>query len=274
MPHEKSNQLEYSADYRTHGGQAKRATVRANTKAKVHYSRATGEETPAISTDTIAISKPTKRKLGLYRILFACVMMILAIAGITTLISALNRTALVMNTSSTNAKYSNYIAPVVMHDPSPFEDSTHIDTSTKIASSIWRNIFQKGTSAYKDFDEEGRTLMSTNDIQTACTELFGPTATISTSENINGQFFSFVPGEDFFHISATSNASSFVPYIDDITQNNDILSLAVSYLSRDDKYFSTGEDKTEKPTPLKHMVYNLKLNEATNKYYIQSVANP
>ncbi len=286
MLNETDKIIGYSVDYRTsEKGTSKAASVmstgfisdrpKVNRKATCEKCDTHGElSSIEYNFDTINIVKPATRKVGLYRLFFACVMMILSVAGIMILMYALSRTTIVMSNSSSNSKYSNYIAPVVMHDPAPFEDGNFEDINTKIASCIWRNIFQNGISAYNEFDEQGLTLMPTCDIQKACTELFGPNATINMNENINGPFFSCTAGEECFHIGTTSNANSFVPYIDSVDEKKDMISLAVSYLSRDDKYFSANNDSTDKPSPVKRMIYNLKLSEGTNKYYIHSIENP
>lgn len=271
---QKSTALEYSADYRTAESHANKVTIKANTKPKSSHAEAHLEGALPINVDTISTSRPATKKICLYRVVFACIMLILAIVGGTGLISALSRTAAVMGNSPSNAKYGSYIAPVVMHDPPPFDDSSHLDANVKIAASIWRNNFQKGASTYKEIDADGLTLMPASDVQSACTELFGPNATINTDESVHGQFFSHTAGDDCFHISATSNAGSLVPHIDDIIEEDDALSLAVSYFSRDEKNLKVGDNKAAAPSPVKRMVYNLRLNEGSKKYYIQSVSKP
>lgn len=269
---QKSSALEYSSDYRTAERQANKVTIKANTKPKSCPTEAYFDDTLQESFDTISTSRTTTRKIGLYRVVFACVMLILAIAGVTGLLSALSRTAAVVSNSPSNAKYGSYIAPVVMHDPPPFDDSSHLDANVKIAASIWRNIFQKGASTYKEIDADGLTLMPASDVQSACTELFGPNATINTDESVHGQFFSHTAGDDCFHIRATSNAASLVPHVDDITEDNEALNLVVSYFSRDEKKLKVGDNKAAAPSPVKRMVYNLRLNEGSKKYYIHSVS--
>lgn len=221
----------------------------------------------------IKTSSKTKKQMGFYRILFACVTMVLSITGIAILLSAMNRTTCVISNSPTFTKYNNYIAPVVMHNPDPFNESEKANINMVISSSIWRTILQNGTDHYKEFDEQGLTLIPINDIQTACTDLFGPTYNINTNENIYGPFYSYTIGEKNFHISAISNLGTYVPHIEEIIEEGDDLNLNVSYLSRDDKYLSTDESKSDTPTPVKSMKYKLKINKDTNKYYIYAIEN-
>ena len=270
--HQNNTALEYSADYRTADNHANKVTVKATAKPKSSHAVAHLEGAFPTNVDTISTSMPTTRKIGLYKVVFACVMFALAIAGVMALFSALSRTTAVMGNSPSNAKYGSYIAPVVMYDPPPFDDSSHLDANVKIAASIWRNIFQKGASTYKELDADGLTLMPASDVQSACVELFGPNATINTGESVHGQFFSHTAGDDCFHISVTSNAGSLVPHVDDITEDNEALNLVVSYFSRDEKNLNAGDNKAAAPSPVKRMVYNLRLNEGSKKYYIHSVS--
>lgn len=260
---QKSTALEYSADYRTAESHANKVTVKANTKPKSSHIEAHLEGTFPTNFDAISTSKPATQKIDLYRVIFACIMLALAIAGVMALFSALSRTAAVMSNSPTNAKCESYIAPMVMHDLPPFEDCSHLDANVKVAESIWRNIFQNGRSTYNELDTSGLALMPASDTQRSYTELFRPNAMTNTGETINGQFFSHTAGDDYFHIGTPSNAERFVPHVDDFIGESENLSLATSYLAR--------EDKTDTPAPVKHMVCNLPLDDGTNKSYIQSV---
>ena len=233
--HQNNTSLEYSADYRTADSRANKVTVKATAKPQRGQTEAHIEGALPINVDTISTSKLATKKIGLYRVVFACTMLILAIAGATGLISALVRATAVMNNSPTNAKCESYIAPAVMHDPPPFEECNHLGANVKVAERIWQNLFQKGSSTYKELDTSGLALMPASDVQSACTELFGPNATINTSESVRGPSFNHTAGDDNVHIGTPNNADRFVPHVDDIAEDNDDLSLAVSYLVREDK---------------------------------------
>ncbi len=303
MPRQINNIAEYSADYREKSQVTVKSTpitkatlknkpINKTTTKKRSLSQTRFNDTinlkPVSTVETkknkkISIQEPqagcikpspkTKKQMGFYRILFACITMILSITGIAILLSAMNRTTCVISNSPTFTKYNNYIAPVVMHNPDPFNESQKANIHTVISSAIWRTILQNGTDHYKEFDEQGLTLIPINDIQSACTDLFGPTYNINTNENIYGPFYSYTIGEKNFHISAISNLGTYIPHIEEITEEGEDLVLNVSYLSRDDKYLSTDESKSDTPTPIKSMKYKLKINKGTNKYYIYSIEN-
>lgn len=277
MIQEKNKIAEYSADYRTPDKKLSRfsraAAVKKTSINKTRTSsKAAEKNTAQRGADTIKIAGINKKQ-WIYRIFFAGMTMFLAVAGVVILLSAINRSTSVINNSPTYAKYNNFIAPVVMHDPEPFSTISEVDSDVIISSSIWRNIFQNGIENYKEFDEQGLTLIPLDDIQNAAVDLFGPAATINASENIFGPFYFYKSGESNFHISTISNLGTFVPCVEEITEKNDELILNISYLSREDKFFSAGNDKADTPTPVKQMIYKMKVNSDTNKYYISKIEN-
>lgn len=292
MEQEKSKVSEYHADYRSAGKTVvKASTITSSTPARSELMRRHAENiqensaqtrmrspkprqnayTKPFDSGTIKISKKTSRQISIYRFLFAGVTMILAIVGIIILLSAISRTSSVISDSSTYAKYNNYIAPVVMHDPAPFDSPMEADSDMVISSCIWRNLLQNGVEGYSEFDEQGLTLMPIADVQRAAVDLFGSADIINCSGDIFGAFYSHTGGEDSFHISSISNAGTFLPHIEEILEKKDELMLTVSYLSREDKFLSSGEDKVATPTPIKQMVYKLRLGADTGKYYISAI---
>lgn len=286
MTQEKNKIIEYSADYRTADKKAATSFTATKRNPSTNLERTPVNKTKigvktvenihkqkATDAGTIKISEINKKQLGMYRIFFAGITMILTVAGVIILLSAMNRTTSVISDSPTYTKYNNFIAPVVMHDPKPFSEISEVNSDLIISSSIWRNIFQNGIENYKEFDDQGLTLIPLKDIQNAAIELFGPAAIINMSENIFGPFYSYNSGEDNFHISTISNLGTFVPRVEEMTEKNDELILNVSYLSREDKFFSAGNDKADTPTPVKQMIYKMKLNADTNKYYISKIEN-
>lgn len=283
---EKNKLIEYTADYRTPDKKIKSSVSVARTYEKKEENKISidpnktidlikkGEKTKLNQHNgTIKISKINKKQFKIYQIFFAVITMALTVVGAIILVWAINRTSSVISDSSTYTKYNNYIAPVVMHDPKPFNDISEASSDFIISSSIWRNIFQNGIEHYKDFDEQGLTLISVSEIQNAAIDLFGPSGKINTKENIFGPFYSYTSGEENFHISTISNLGTFVPYIEEMIEKDDELMLKVSYLSREDKFLSVGKDKADLPTPVKQMIYILKINSDTNKYYIAKIEN-
>lgn len=276
MAHEEREVIEYNVDYRNTPKTAAKGITVSKSNTKYHKEEVIPKivaEEKINNIGTIKISQTKRKQIGIYRIFFAVITMVLTIVGVIILLSAINRTSSVINDSPTYTKYNNYLAPVVMHDPEPFSEITEVSSEVIVSSSIWRNIFQNGLENYQEFDEQGLTLMPLKDVQESAVDLFGPAAKINTEESIFGPFYSYSPGENNFHISTISNLGTFVPYTEEISEKNDELMLKVSYVSREDKFFSVDDKKSVAPTPIKQMIYKLSLNDLTNKYFISSIEN-
>lgn len=288
MSQKKLKEIEYNVDYRTGDKtlvQKSKAITTSiprenlsnkyfhkdkNAKIPLSFDKEKeNKKTSTLDVGSIKVSRYTSSRINVYRFILASITIILAVIGIIILFFAINRSTSVIMDSSTYAKYNNYIAPVVMHDPTPFNSPQEAKPDMIISSCIWRNIFQNGADYYKEVDEQGLTLMPISEVKNAAIDLFGTESVVKTTENIFGNFYSYTQGEEFFHIGPISNLGTFVPHIEEITEKNDELNLLVSYLSRDDK--NTGEDRSEMSVPIKQMIYKLKLNDKNNKYYIYAV---
>ena len=181
--------------------------------------------------------------------------------------------ALSSNTVS-SANYSEFLAPVVMHDPEPFSSPEKADKQMKISSSIWRCIMKNGTGKYKDYDERGLSLMPVEDIEDACQELFGPNHGVNFKERVFGSFYSIDENERNFHICAISNQNCYIPYIEEKKREDENkLRLTVGYVLREDNFFKDGPEKAQQPTPKKRMIYILRKNNNKGSYFVESVLN-
>ena len=170
------------------------------------------------------------------------------------------------------ANFSKFLAPIVMHNPDPFNSPKNADKQMKISSSIWHCVMKNGTNTYKNFDERGLTLIPVKEIETSCEELFGPEHGIDFSQSTFGPFFNMESGEKNFHISTISNQDCYLPYIENITQiNPSTIKLTVGYVVREDPFFTKSPQKAEKPEPKKYMIYILKKNQNKGEYFLNSV---
>lgn len=280
MKNYENNVNEYSMDYRNSSSnrtitKEKRQTQKVvgsvrNNKPLVydkdHQDNRINKETEEYE-GALKTKKIKKGKAILYRLTFGCIILFLSLVGVIIVTSTFNRTARVVSNSNLD-NYSSFIAPVVMHDPVPFDSPEHADKQMVISSSIWRTILQNGVDNYNSFDDTGMVLIPVEDINKSCSELFGPNCKVNTQEEIFGPFFSFSKGEENVHIGAISNLGTYIPRVENIKEEGDLVVLKVAYLSRDEKNIERPEKSSE---PNKFMIYKLKLNEETDKLYIDSI---
>lgn len=238
----------------------------ADIKIKEPQQRPKRKNSTGVSLEAILPSKAI-----FYRLLFACAVLLLSIIGCVIFVSVSSNIEETLETQTyPSGNFSNFLSSVVMHDPEPFSTCDKADKQMIVSSGIWRTIAQNGTQKYDSFDENGRALIPFEDVFKSCQELFGQTCKINQTETIYGPFYTFSSNDKYFHVSAISNQDSFLPYIEDSWEENDLLVLKVGYLSRSDEYFKLGADKSHEPNPVKYMKYIMKKNDSGN-YYIFSI---
>lgn len=287
----------YAVDYREKRGQEEsakskeyqgsRPRTKVVAKNKIYINKVkVNRNNPSKNSYISEVSKKTlktatknqrKYKLLIYKIILS--LFVLAITFTATVIiihkfSSFNEEAsptLAKNVNNMN--YSEFLAPIVMHDPEPFNSPEKAEKQMKISSSIWRCIMKNGTEKYQDYDERGLSLMPVEDIEKACEELFGPNHGVNFKERVFGSFYSLDENEKNFHICAISNQNSYIPYIESSEVSGDYLKITVAYILREDDFFKEGPEKAQKPTPKKRMIYILKKSEDNHTVYLESVEN-
>ena len=237
-------------------------------KIKDPFSKTKTKKHKGVYIDAILPSR-----LNFYRFLFGCAVLILSIIGCIIFISISSNVDESVDAGAlSSGNFSDFLSSVVMHDPDPFSSPEMADKQMVISSGIWRSIIKNGTQKYDKFDEKGCSLIPFNDVLASCEELFGDNYKLDKSQNLFGPFYTFSSNDEFFHISAISNKDSFLPYVENSCEEGDVLALKVGYISREDNYFKSGKDKSNEPSPIKYMKYNLKKNK-DGKYYIFSIEN-
>lgn len=218
----------------------------------------------------------SKYKIILRKIALSVSLLLLTIVGLVIILSKFSSikeipASLNVANPAQEINYSEFLAPITMHDPEPFESPDKADTQMKISSSIWRCVMKNGTKKYNNYDERGFSLMPVKDVSDACCELFGPNSNVNFKERTFGPFYTLDAGEENFHISAISNANCYVPYIEDFKENGNTLELNIGYVLREDPFFSRENENPKEPSFKKHMVYTLKKNENTKEYFVQKI---
>ncbi len=280
-------------DYRSNSGNIKNyisdkksETVIASTPniKKIDLTDKTAEkrklETPktrvnSLEDEDICIKVHSPRKNLFYKVMYAVLILVLGAVGVLIFLSLLskeNPTADVMTQSY--IQYYQLLSPVVMNDPAPFDKPENANIQLVISSCIWHAITKNGTQKYNTFDERGFSLIPVSDVIEASKELFGPDYVLNTNESMFGSFYSLYAGDKNFHVAAISNQNSCIPYIKDITETDEFVTLNVGYVTRDDKFLREDDEKAPEPNPIKYMKYNFKKNKNNNSIYIYSVENP
>lgn len=169
------------------------------------------------------------------------------------------------------AEYDNFIWPVVMQDPDPFNEQSQPSKEIILNASVWKAASEKRTDDY-NYDIYGRVLVNLKEVITACHALFGDKINISLENiNPNNKFYEYAPEKNIFYVDAVSYDQCFMPQTVSITNESEhIIALKVNYItvnSQINLYSNThGENHPEKI-----MEYRLKKDSKNNYFYIYEI---
>lgn len=213
------------------------------------------------------------RRRGRYRygVAVGSVVLLLALVGVVFL--AVTAGKAIYHTATDDSAlraYDEWLAPVVMQDPAPFESIDQADPDMVMTASLWSAISTAGQDAFTTYDDQGRTLVPLGEVDQACKALFGPDCTLQARTPEEETFFTFDSTDNQFHVAPFSTQSSYQPYTESARRSGDSEILRVGYVSpADDSY---GDKSTEtKPEPVKYMEYVLKTNPQTGEKYISAI---
>ncbi len=155
------------------------------------------------------------------------------------------------NTKQKN-EFAEYIYPIVICDPAPFDESIKLRNDTMITAAIWDIILYEDKSKYTaEFDY---IIVPEVDIEQHATKLFG-TGLSFTHDSILGsdiQFY-YEPDIKSYRIPVNPKYFTYSPVVEDIQKSDNTYTLLVGYLSPSPSWLTMTTDK--KPTPDKYVKY-------------------
>lgn len=229
------------------------------------------EENATPSLDQLKEKNTLNYKHNYLRKIFASIFLLFAMTG-TAFIAYENKEKqieVVSLFSGEKSDYEKFITSLVIHDPKPFDKINQADTNTLISASVWRALMAE---RIREFDNEGLGILKLETVLNAYQELFGKSSNLEIKENIDNPIFLFNADEKMFHIKPYSTQNCFIPIVEDVVENNDLLVLKVGYISPSDPWRSLNDSRPNAPNPTKRMYYKLKKNIIEGKAYIVSVS--
>ncbi len=174
------------------------------------------------------------------------------------------------STGEKKAEYTQFISPVVITDPKPFESVENADNQMLLESAIW-SVLDSADDA-EDFnyqyDDTGKIVLPAKEVAEAGKKLFGDNVKLEMdvlSETDGNVLYYYNSIEDNFHI-ATGGIIGPSAVITKIANKSDYVSLIVGYCSQAD-INSAASDQVE---AYKYMEYILSFDEK-GSYYIESI---
>lgn len=198
------------------------------------------------------------------------IVLALAIVGAVTIISSAVRT--ISNSFDNSEKleeYKTFVAPVIMSDPTPFDDVINADQSQLLSISIW-SLLNSGLDPDKVEYSGSKMLITKETVEAEFSRLFGTdvAALHQTVDGGDGVQFEYNSTTAKYAIPLTSIDSVFSPMIADVSERGSTVILTVGCLaSADWKQASNGDMIA--PEPVKYL--KITLRSSGDGYYISSL---
>mgnify|MGYP000095759258 FL=1 len=165
--------------------------------------------------------------------------------------------------------YDDFIWPVVMQDPLPFDEKTPPESLAVIRASIW-NCATDNKNNENKFDENGMLVLSEDEVENNAKKLFGENISLGNRENFNGSFYKYIPSKKEFIVAPISGTDGYLPHTLKAFERNGDVFLNVGYVSPKNQ-FNSEMNKIEKDKFEKFAKYKLKKNAETGNFYISAV---
>ena len=222
--------------------------------------------------DMASRNKLTRRRIsafiGSIALLFA---VLILFSAIKTVVSGFNS---IGGTSEKKAEYTEFIAPVVVNDPMPFESLDKADNNMLLQSSMLLALQElDATEGYEHVsDATDKIVLPAENVEKSAKELFGKNVKLNMnvlSENDGSALYYYDSIDNTFHITR-SGITGPSAIITKIAQKSDYISLVVGYIKQEEMTVNSTENTDEEC--YKFMEYVLSVN-SDGSYYINSIRN-
>ncbi|MDO4504368.1 MAG: hypothetical protein Q4B84_04450 [Clostridia bacterium] len=168
-------------------------------------------------------------------------------------------------------RYDNFIWPVVMQDPSPFDEENFIDETKAIESALW-DLCMEHKNENLRLDEDGRMSFSNQEVNESLKKLFNISINFENLKIKKNSFFEFNNYKKIFLVEPISGVDNYFPRVTKAEKIGNSIILTVEYFLPSDQFSQNMKkeilNKTEKT-----MIYKLKKDIESKRYYISSVCN-
>ena len=195
---------------------------------------------------------------------------ILSLVGLITIISScISGISNMFDKSSKIEEYKSFLTPIVMNDPSPFDDVINADQGQLISMAIWSLLSSDIDPNSFRYSEKGM-LIDIALVEEEFVKLFGKDVAPlhQTVDGGDGVQFEYNKEEKAYLVPITGISALYSPMIADINEKGSSTILTVGYLAQEDwKIDSKGN--MIPPEPVKYM--NVYLRKNGDSYYISSI---
>ncbi len=166
-------------------------------------------------------------------------------------------------------QYRVLLRPVVMNDPSAFDDVTLANESELLSIAIWNILLQDPDPDQYAF-AEGDMLLPKEEVEESLHTLFGADVTVThATVNGGGVSFGYSEKKGCYTIPITGVTPIYTPRIEKIELKNERVLLTVAYLSGAD-FTQNEKGEIVAPEPAKRMLVTLRRG-ADDRFFISAL---
>lgn len=220
---------------------------------------------PVVST-LVAENTQKIKKRRIFAVPFGFLMLVFSLIGIITTVSfCVGAVKSFINKDAELVKYEELLEPVVMYDPTPFDDISNADPQFLIETAIWATVTDSYESQFEIDESSGKQIVPVADVEEQFVKLFGTDVKPQHTSFIGNSFeIEYSDVLSAYLIPITGITPLYYPDVTKITTLGDSVTLDVAYISVGNIVeYENGEYVA--PEPTKYMSITLR-SKGGNQY--------
>ncbi len=174
----------------------------------------------------------------------------------------------VIANTSKKEEYEDFIRPIVMMDPIPFDDISAADPAFVREAALWAAVVGDQRDSFA-VDDLGMLLVPATDVSVAAAKLFGPEASVehASFDDMDGTYL-YDPEIAAYRVPPISK-NAYSPSVESITKEGETILLRVGYVAPGTIWTTQRRDSQGKILSEKAMRY--RLTKTKSGYYVSAV---
>lgn len=168
------------------------------------------------------------------------------------------------------AYFNDYLDPVVMFDPSPFNDISHAKTQWKLETAIWAALYENEKSGSYAETADGREILPVKDAAVKLKKYFNITKPSYFTFSDSNFTYEYNRKGQCYYIPLTAVKSYYIPDVKKITRKFNLVTLTVNYKSMKNWGQNSGETAPSSPA---EKTVQIVLKGRRGGYMVESIRN-
>ncbi|MCR5150036.1 MAG: hypothetical protein K6B52_02275 [Clostridiales bacterium] len=220
------------------------------------------------------MAKNRKKKKNKLAVPAGIITVLFAIGGLVAgIMFCIDKVKTIIDKPAEKAQYEQFLKPVVMFDPDPFDDLARADKSQLLYAAVWALLMSdKGIDGYSYSEGENiGIVVPQGDIDNYFVSLFGNEIDLNafrTSIDMSGYGISYNSATKSYILPITGIESAYTPKVYEIEKIGDSVVLSVGYIGNK-TFADISQGEYTAPSPDKMMAITLR--ERNGKRYVSSI---